>query len=98
MRDVYVCVCATEMTKNFSGAEIEGLIRNTWSFALDRQVDRSNLSMPIDEDNLKVRLLFCLFNANTAAAFGFASLLCEALPPIALVCAFWQYLQMQRGS
>ena len=43
------------MTKNFSGAEIEGLIRNTWSFALDRQVDKNDLSLPIDEDNLKVR-------------------------------------------
>ena len=41
-------------TKNFSGAEIEGLVKSATSFALNRQVDVSDLSKPIDEDNLKV--------------------------------------------
>lgn len=42
-------------TKNFSGAEIEGLVKSAVSFALNRQVDVSDLSKPIDEDNIKVR-------------------------------------------
>ena len=43
-------------TKNFSGAEIEGLVKSAVSFALARQVDFQNLSaMEIDEDNVKVQ-------------------------------------------
>ena len=42
-------------TKNFSGAEIEGLVKSATSFALNRQVDVSDLSKPIHEENLKVR-------------------------------------------
>ena len=42
-------------TKNFSGAEIEGLVKSATSFALNRQVDVSDLSKPINEDNLKAR-------------------------------------------
>ena len=42
-------------TKNFSGAELEGLVKSAVSFALNRQVDVSNLNKPIDEDNIKVR-------------------------------------------
>lgn len=42
-------------TKNFSGAELEGLVKAAVSFALNRQVDVSDLSKPIDEDNIKVR-------------------------------------------
>lgn len=42
-------------TKNFSGAEIEGLVKSAVSFALSRQVDFQNLgSMEIDEDNVKI--------------------------------------------
>ena len=41
--------------RNFSGAEIEGLVKSAASFALNRQVDLSDLSKPIDEENLKVR-------------------------------------------
>ena len=46
---------AAEITKNFSGAEIEGLVKSATSFALNRQVDVADLSKPIDEDNLKVK-------------------------------------------
>ena len=42
-------------TKNFSGAEIEGLVKSATSFALNRQVDVSDLSKPINEENLKAR-------------------------------------------
>ena len=46
-------MCA-ERTKNFSGAEIEGLVKSATSFALNRQVDVNDLSKPVDEDNIKV--------------------------------------------
>jgi vesicle-fusing ATPase len=42
-------------TKNFSGAEIEGLVKSAVSFALARQVDFQNLgAMEIDEENVKI--------------------------------------------
>lgn len=46
-------------TKNFSGAEIEGVVKSAVSFALNRQVDVSDLSKPIDEDNIKVCFSQC---------------------------------------
>ncbi|KAK9813277.1 hypothetical protein WJX72_011798 [[Myrmecia] bisecta] len=45
-----------ERTKNFSGAEIEGLVKSATSFALNRQVDVNDLSKPINEDNIKVTM------------------------------------------
>ena len=50
-----------QRTKNFSGAEIEGLVKSATSFALNRQVDVNDLSKPIDEDNLKVSVMLSLF-------------------------------------
>lgn len=41
-------------TKNFSGAEIEGLVKSAASFALNRQVDVNDLTKPIDEESIKV--------------------------------------------
>ncbi len=49
-----------ERTKNFSGAELEGLVKSAASFALNRQVDVNDLSKPIDEDNIKVIGVFYL--------------------------------------
>lgn len=43
-------------TKNYSGAEIEGLVKAAASFALNRQVDVTDLSKPIDEENIKVMM------------------------------------------
>eukprot|EP00899_Mesostigma_viride_P023513 jgi/Mesvir1/4346/Mv02430-RA.2 len=43
-----------ENTKNYSGAELEGLVKSAVSFALNRQIDVNNLSGPLDEDNIKV--------------------------------------------
>ncbi|QDZ23752.1 N-ethylmaleimide sensitive fusion protein [Chloropicon primus] len=54
-RDVDLAKLA-EMTKNFSGAEIEGLVKSASSFALNRHVDVNDLSAPIDEENLKVEM------------------------------------------
>ena len=45
-----------EKTKNFSGAEIEGLIKAATSYALTRCVDVKDLSKPPDEKNLIVKL------------------------------------------
>nr|XP_024368606.1 vesicle-fusing ATPase-like [Physcomitrium patens]PNR60159.1 hypothetical protein PHYPA_002952 [Physcomitrium patens] len=43
-------------TKNFSGAELEGLVKSATSFALNRQVNLTDLSKPLDEDNIKVTM------------------------------------------
>jgi vesicle-fusing ATPase len=42
------------ITKNFSGAEIEGLVKDAVAYALNRNVDLSDLNRPLDEDNIKV--------------------------------------------
>lgn len=55
-RDVDLAELA-QRCRNFSGAEIEGLVKSAASFALNRQVDLSDLSKPIDEENLKARQL-----------------------------------------
>jgi vesicle-fusing ATPase len=55
-KDVDLAALA-EKTKNFSGAELEGLVKSATSFALNRQVDVTDLSKPIEEDNIKVGVL-----------------------------------------
>lgn len=49
----HVCVSA-DKTKNFSGAEIQGLVKSAISWALNRQIDVADLSKPVDEENIKV--------------------------------------------
>lgn len=41
-------------TKNYSGAEIEGLIKSAASFALNRQIDLQNNNKRFDEKNMKI--------------------------------------------
>ncbi len=48
-----------EVTKNFSGAEIEGLVKDAAAYALNRQVDFNDLSKPVDEEAIKVGLCVC---------------------------------------
>ncbi|OAE30121.1 hypothetical protein AXG93_1112s1390 [Marchantia polymorpha subsp. ruderalis] len=43
-------------TKNFSGAELEGLVKSAVSFALNRQVNFDDLNQSLDEDNIKVTM------------------------------------------
>ncbi|KAI8476967.1 MAG: N-ethylmaleimide sensitive fusion protein [Monoraphidium minutum] len=45
-----------ESTKNFSGAELEGLVKSAASFALNRNVDINDLHKPLDEENIKVTM------------------------------------------
>jgi SpoVK/Ycf46/Vps4 family AAA+-type ATPase len=52
------------ITKNFSGAEIEGLVKSATSFALNRQLDVNDLSAQIKEENIKVTM------ADFQAALG----------------------------
>ena len=44
-----------DLTKNFTGAEIEGLVKSATSFALEREVDINNLSK-VDVDPEKMRV------------------------------------------
>jgi vesicle-fusing ATPase len=43
-----------ERTKNFSGAEIEGLVKSAASYAFDRQIDASNPTKPVDPSKVRV--------------------------------------------
>uniref|UniRef100_A0A0C9RSQ0 Vesicle-fusing ATPase n=1 Tax=Wollemia nobilis TaxID=56998 RepID=A0A0C9RSQ0_9CONI len=43
-------------TKNFSGAEIEGVVKSAVSFALNRQISLDDLTKPLDEENIKVTM------------------------------------------
>ena len=43
-----------ERTNNFSGAEIEGLVKSAASYAFQRQVNVKDLSKPIDPSLIKV--------------------------------------------
>eukprot|EP00963_Diacronema_lutheri_P001435 scaffold86_cov338-Pavlova_lutheri.AAC.98 len=42
------------MTKNFSGAELEGLVKSAASFGLSRQIDVNDLTAELDEENIKI--------------------------------------------
>jgi vesicle-fusing ATPase len=58
------------LTKNFSGAELEGLVKSATSFALNRQIDPNNLKKP---DPSKIKVLkedfFCALQ-DIKPAFG----------------------------
>ncbi|EPS64806.1 n-ethylmaleimide sensitive fusion protein, partial [Genlisea aurea] len=43
-------------TKNFSGAELEGVVKSAVSFALNRQLSMDDLTKPVDEENIKVTM------------------------------------------
>ena len=58
-------------TKNFSGAELEGLVKSAASFALNRQIDVNNLNKVIDEDSIKVSMQdFLTAMEEVIPAFG----------------------------
>lgn len=43
-------------TKNYSGAELEGVVKSAVSFALNRQLSLEDLTKPIDEESIKVTM------------------------------------------
>jgi len=43
-----------EATKNYSGAEIEGLVKSAASYAFDRQIDAANPTKPVDPAKVRV--------------------------------------------
>ncbi|TYK30894.1 vesicle-fusing ATPase [Cucumis melo var. makuwa] len=43
-------------TKNYSGAEIEGVVKSAVSYALNRQLSLDDLTKPVDEENIKVTM------------------------------------------
>lgn len=49
-------VAIAQRTKNFSGAELEGLMKSAVSFALSRQVDATDLGKAVDEESIKVTM------------------------------------------
>jgi SpoVK/Ycf46/Vps4 family AAA+-type ATPase len=57
-----------ERTRNFSGAEIEGLVKSAASYALNRNVDINDLHKPLDEDNIKVRFSLCALCRATSVS------------------------------
>ncbi|KAG0631526.1 hypothetical protein M758_1G260800 [Ceratodon purpureus] len=60
-------------TQNFSGAELEGLVKSATSFALNRQVNLEDLSKEVDEDNIKVTMSdFIMALDEVKPAFGAA--------------------------
>ncbi|PKI69442.1 hypothetical protein CRG98_010145 [Punica granatum] len=43
-------------TKNYSGAEIEGVVKSAVSFALNRQLSLDDLTKPVDEESIRVTM------------------------------------------
>lgn len=41
-------------TKNYSGAEIEGVVKSAASFAFERNIDTGNLASATDIDSIRV--------------------------------------------
>ncbi|GMY37362.1 vesicle-fusing ATPase-like [Fagus crenata] len=43
-------------TKNYSGAELEGIVKSAVSYALNRQLSLDDLTKPVDEESMKVTM------------------------------------------
>lgn len=52
----YILLCAAARTKNFSGAELEGVVKSAVSYALNRQLSMDDLTKPVDEESIKVTM------------------------------------------
>ncbi|SOV10675.1 N-ethylmaleimide-sensitive fusion protein [Plasmodium sp. gorilla clade G2] len=74
-----------EKTPNFSGAEIEGLVRNTVSYAFERHINFNDLTKPINADDIMItKNDFMKALKETKPAFGaeediIGSLLCNGI-------------------
>lgn len=49
-------LAAAARTKNYSGAELEGVVKSAVSFALNRQISMDDLTKPLDEESIKVTM------------------------------------------
>ncbi|XP_059662642.1 vesicle-fusing ATPase-like [Cornus florida] len=43
-------------TKNYSGAELEGVVKSAVSYALNRQLNMDDLTKPVDEESIRVTM------------------------------------------
>ncbi|SCP04352.1 N-ethylmaleimide-sensitive fusion protein, putative [Plasmodium ovale] len=60
-----------EKTPNFSGAEIEGLVRNTVSYAFERHINFNDLTKPVNADDIMItKHDFMKALKETKPAFG----------------------------
>lgn len=62
---------AAARTKNYSGAELEGVVKSAVSFALNRQLSLDDLTKPVDEESIRVTMDdFLHALAEVTPAFG----------------------------
>ena len=47
---------AAARTKNYSGAELEGVVKSATSYALNRQLSMDDLKKPVEEKNIKITI------------------------------------------
>ncbi|KAL6042923.1 transport between ER and Golgi ATPase protein [Balamuthia mandrillaris] len=74
------------LTKNFSGAEIEGLVKSATSFAFNRQVDVANPTKPIDPTKIKImREDFLHALEEVRPAFGVSTQQFESCAPNGII-------------
>ncbi|KAK9085279.1 hypothetical protein Sjap_025690 [Stephania japonica] len=58
-------------TKNYSGAELEGVVKSAVSYALNRQLSLDDLTKPVDEESIRVTMDdFLLALQEIVPAFG----------------------------
>lgn len=77
-----------ERTKNYSGAEIEGLVKSAASYAFDRQIDASNPTKPVDPSKVRVtRSDF--YNVRLSPSHARTHALANLRPLILLWRFFW---------
>jgi vesicle-fusing ATPase len=53
---LFIFISAAARTKNYSGAELEGVVKSAVSYALNRQISMDDLTKPVDEENIKVTM------------------------------------------
>ncbi|KAK9089267.1 hypothetical protein Scep_028349 [Stephania cephalantha] len=62
---------AAARTKNYSGAELEGVVKSAVSYALNRQLSLDDLTKPVDEESIRVTMDdFLLALHEIVPAFG----------------------------
>lgn len=54
--ELFLFILIAARTKNYSGAEIEGVVKSAVSYALNRQLSLDDLTKPVDEESIKVTM------------------------------------------